>query len=186
MKAKVKPIGLTAVNKQAPLLMHVEYRVSLPDHDWVIASKHKLTPSVYAGIEIKENGMGKIEAVSYSGPTYIAILSGKHSSSTALSHGLDFERLFSMPEFNVIMKDTSGNVKPVCIIMVDGGPDENPRYLFVMIMFIYMIMIQFFLGIKKLSTHLFIILSITILTPFLWQRMPQVVVHSTDIYDNDS
>jgi len=71
-KAKV-PIGLTAANKQAPLLMHVEYRVTLPDHDWVIAGKHKLTPSVYAGIDIKENGMGKIEAVSYSGPTYIAI-----------------------------------------------------------------------------------------------------------------
>ena len=53
--------------------MHVEYRVTLPDHDWVIAGKHKLTPSVYAGIDIKENGMGKIEAVSYSGPTYIAI-----------------------------------------------------------------------------------------------------------------
>jgi hypothetical protein len=35
--------------------MHVEYRVTLPDHDWVIAGKHKLTPSVYAGIDIKEN-----------------------------------------------------------------------------------------------------------------------------------
>ena len=29
-KARV-PIGLTAANKQASLLMHVEYRVSLPD-----------------------------------------------------------------------------------------------------------------------------------------------------------
>jgi len=32
-KARV-PIGLTAANKQSPLLMHLEYKVSLPDHDW--------------------------------------------------------------------------------------------------------------------------------------------------------
>jgi hypothetical protein len=143
-KAKV-PIGLTAANKQAPLLMHVEYRVTLPDHDWVIAGKHKLTPSVYAGIDIKENGMGKIEAVSYSGPTYIAIRSEKHCSSTVLSHGLDFERLLSIPEFDVIMKDTSGNVKPVGITIVDGGPDENPRYLFFILMLNCMMIIQLFL-----------------------------------------
>ncbi len=31
-KSRVR-IGITAANKQAPLLMHVEYRVSLPDHD---------------------------------------------------------------------------------------------------------------------------------------------------------
>ena len=34
----------TAANKQSPLLMHVEYKVKLPD--WVIASRHKLIPSV--------------------------------------------------------------------------------------------------------------------------------------------
>lgn len=56
-KARV-PIGMTAVQKQSPLLMHLEYRVKLPDHDWVIAEKHKLIPSVYAGIVIKENGLG--------------------------------------------------------------------------------------------------------------------------------
>lgn len=48
-KARV-PIGITAANKQSPMIMHVEYRVSLPDHDWVVAEQHKLIPSVYAGI----------------------------------------------------------------------------------------------------------------------------------------
>lgn len=47
-KARV-PIGLAAANAQAPIIMHVEYRVVLPDHDWVVAPKHKLIPSVYAG-----------------------------------------------------------------------------------------------------------------------------------------
>ena len=50
-KARV-PIGKTAANKQTPLLMHLEYRIKLPDHDWMVAEKHKLVPSVYAGIYI--------------------------------------------------------------------------------------------------------------------------------------
>ena len=69
-KSKV-PIGLTAANKQAPMLMHLEYKVTLPDHDWVIASRHKLIPSVYAGIEIKNGKIGDPTCVAYSGPTYI-------------------------------------------------------------------------------------------------------------------
>lgn len=71
-KARV-PIGVTAAHKQCPMVMHVEYRVKLPDHDWVKASKHKLIPSVYAGMKIKENGFGEKTAVSYSGPTFITI-----------------------------------------------------------------------------------------------------------------
>jgi hypothetical protein len=127
-KARV-PIGLTAANKQSPLLMHVEYRVSLPDHDWVVAAGHKLIPSVYAGIQIQSDGLGNREAVGYSGPTYIAIRSGKHSSSTAFSHGLDFEKLLSLKEFDVITRSGIDRlVKPILVSTVDGGPDENPRY----------------------------------------------------------
>lgn len=55
--------------------------------------------------------------------------SGKHSSSTSYAHGLDFERILDLPEFDVITKDPSTNmVKPVVVFSVDGGPDENPRY----------------------------------------------------------
>ncbi len=43
-KARV-PIGLPAARKQAPLLMHLDYKITLPDHDFVIASGHKLIPS---------------------------------------------------------------------------------------------------------------------------------------------
>ena len=32
------PIGITAANKQAPLLMSLKYRVSLPDHDFAVAT----------------------------------------------------------------------------------------------------------------------------------------------------
>ena len=43
-KAKA-PIEITAASKQAPLLMHKEYKVILPDHDYVVAPQHKLIPS---------------------------------------------------------------------------------------------------------------------------------------------
>lgn len=123
-KARV-PIGLTVAQKQSPLLMHLEYRVRLMDHDWVIAERHKLIPSVYAGIAIKPDRKGP-EAVSYSGPTYIGIRSGKHSSSTAASHAQDFLTLLELDEFDSILK-FNNEVKPVLIFSVDGGPDENPR-----------------------------------------------------------
>jgi len=94
----------------------------------VYAGGHKLIPSVYAGIEVKAGQMGNHSAVTYSGPTFIAIRSGKHSSSTALSHAADFNRLMIIPEFDTITKTTAGHAKPVFMITVDGGPDENPRY----------------------------------------------------------
>lgn len=109
--------------------MHMEYRVRLPDHDWVVGSRHKLIPSVYAGIRItNKSPIGQPNAVSYSGPTYIAIRSGKHSSSTATTHAIDFERILKLENFESLMHTSSGEVKPVVVNFVDGGPDENPRY----------------------------------------------------------
>lgn len=96
------PIGLTAANKQAPLLMHLEYKVTLPDHDWVVAPRHKLIPSVYAGIKIEDGKIGDPKTVTYSGPTYIAIRSAKHCSSTAATHAFDFQNLLRMESFREI------------------------------------------------------------------------------------
>lgn len=110
------PIGLKAAQKQSPILMHFEYKVTLLD-DWVIAERHKLIPSIYAGIIIKPQGLGYPEAVTYSGNTYVAIRSGKHDSSTAASHSAEFKPLIKIDDY----------IKPVIIISANGGPDENPR-----------------------------------------------------------
>ena len=66
--------------------------------------------------------------VGYSGPTYIAIRSAKHDQSNADSHAVDFERLVCLKEFEKVARDETGQVKPIVIITVDGGPDENPRF----------------------------------------------------------
>lgn len=118
------PIGKAAAKVQAPILMHLQYHVSLPDHDWVVADGHKLIPSVYAGIVIKKYGVGD---VMYSGPTYIAVRSGKHCSSTASSHAIDLERILKLESFQTSMKNSNALPKPVWMISVDGGPDENLR-----------------------------------------------------------
>ena len=88
-KAKVS-IGVTTVNKQSPFIIPIDYEILLPDHDLVKARKHKLTPSVYSAFEFCATSSKVVLEISYSGPTYIAIHSGKHDSSTAYSHGRDF------------------------------------------------------------------------------------------------
>jgi hypothetical protein len=87
---------------------------------------------VYAACVINEK-----KEVSYSGPTYISIRSGKHDSSTAETHHHDFSILFDSKEFEPVMK-INGQCKPIVIVSYDcyidfiflfkGAPDENPRY----------------------------------------------------------
>lgn len=125
-KAKV-PLGLPAANKQSTIVMNMEYRIKLPDHDFVIAAGHKLTPSVIAGLQIEPEKLSG--AVSASGPTFIGIRSGKHDSSVAATHAADLRHLYQdIDEFRSILYRDDGTTKPVLVILVDGGPDENPRY----------------------------------------------------------
>ena len=49
-------LGLSAASLQAPILMHMEYKVRLPDHNFVVGPRHTLIPSVYGVRKIKENG----------------------------------------------------------------------------------------------------------------------------------
>ena len=66
-KAKV-PIGLTAANKHAPLVMHVEYKVKLPGHHFVIVKQHKFVPSVIGDMQVKAKTFSP-DGVTYSGST---------------------------------------------------------------------------------------------------------------------
>ena len=119
-KARV-PLGLPGSKKQTAILMHVEYKVSLPDHDFPIGKSHKLIPSVYASCLQKEDG-----TIGMNGPTYIVIRSGKHDKCSATSHQEDFRALIETDDFQEsYMKD--GKLKPLVFVSVDGGPDEAPK-----------------------------------------------------------
>ena len=104
------PLGLAAAQLQSPILVGIDYRLRLSDHDFVVGQGHKLIPSVYAKCNIKDNGV-----MSYSGPTFIFIRSAKH-------HG----------DVNVVLKDeffnVQGKVKPILFQISDGATDEGPRF----------------------------------------------------------
>ena len=48
--------------------MHMQYKVLLPHYDYVVASQHKLIPSVIGDMQVRENEFSG-DAVTYSGPT---------------------------------------------------------------------------------------------------------------------
>ena len=62
------PIGLTAANKQAPMVTHM---VTLPDHEFVVAPKHKIIPSNIGDMRVVKSRDLTNDAISYSGATYI-------------------------------------------------------------------------------------------------------------------
>ncbi|CAG8677566.1 537_t:CDS:2, partial [Dentiscutata erythropus] len=105
----------------------LEYRVELPDHDWVVAERYKLISSVYAILDIQEGKYGQAEAVTYLGPTFIRIHSSKHDSSTAYSHDKDFDDLINEEKLRNYTT-TNEQPKPVVVLISDGGLDENSRY----------------------------------------------------------
>ena len=43
-------LRITVANAQAPILISLDHRVKLLHHDFVVAEKHNLIPSVYRGI----------------------------------------------------------------------------------------------------------------------------------------
>ena len=69
------PIGITAPNKQSPLLMISDIVV--------IGTKQKLTPTVIDLCEIQDAPLADSKAVKYSGPNLIQVKSPKHTPSTA-------------------------------------------------------------------------------------------------------
>ena len=120
--------GITAAKKQTLLLMPMEYQMTLPDHDFVVGSKHKSIPSVIGDMKVVKSKDLTNDAVSYSGSTYIAIRSAKYSGPSAFHHLRDINTVCSLPEFTEIFQNQHSREKKVMILTVYRGPDENPRY----------------------------------------------------------
>ena len=119
--------GMTTASKQAPMFMHMEYQVTLPDHDFIVAPKHKLMPSVIGDMKLVKSKDLTNNAVNYSGATYLVIRSARHSASFAYFQ--DMMRVHSLPEFSTGFQTDRHEEKKAMIVTVDRGPDENPRYL---------------------------------------------------------
>ena len=107
-------LGFAVASLQSPILMHLDYHVRLPDHDFVIRKKHKLIPIVYGVCQVLTKGN-----VTYSGDTFIQIRSGKHNTLSAYMHAFDARELFTS---KLIEK------KPVLIMGTDGAADKTSRF----------------------------------------------------------
>ena len=99
------PLGIPAANKKSPILMMMEYPFTLPDHIFVVATKHKLIPSVYTLQEIKD------DTLLYSGPTYASVGFLKH------------DKVDELAEFEHFLKN-GDDLKPIWIFTRYGhsGP----------------------------------------------------------------
>ena len=111
-KARIA-LDLAADSLRLPILMHLDYRARLPDHDFVIGQKHKLIPCVYAVCEVSTKGK-----VTCSGDTFIRIRSGKQDISSAYTHTYDVREFFTS---KLIERE------PVLITVTDGVADEDRR-----------------------------------------------------------
>ena len=107
--------------KQTAILMHLEYKVMLPDHGIPIRTKHKLIPFVYAAC-LKIDG-----EVCYNGPKFVSIRSEKHGKSCAATHSDDFVRALQFEEFQDAATTPNREVKPLVFISVDDGPGSIPK-----------------------------------------------------------
>ena len=97
--------------------------VSVADHDFLIGSSQKLTPSVYLMINLKEGDDSVRD-----GQIAIFIRVQWHLGSSSMTHMTDICSLVTNKKFDEVFK-WQGVVKPLWVLLVDGGPDENPHYL---------------------------------------------------------
>ena len=97
----------------------MEYPVRLPDHTFVVSTKHKLIPSVYASREIKG------DSLSYSSPTHVAIRSLKHDKADAFAGFDDLMDVISLSHFEPYLKH-DGKLKPIWVSTRDGH--DGPRF----------------------------------------------------------
>ena len=68
------------------------------------------------------------DAVTYSGSMYCAIRSTKHSGSSTYHHLQDMKRVGSLDIFDDSFNNDISELKPIMIVIIDGGVDENARY----------------------------------------------------------
>ena len=121
-KAKIG-LGVPAVGQTFRTLQTVHEPVGVADHDFPLGSGQKLVPSVY--LMIKPN---ELNDELRTGQLTIFVRRQWSFSTSSLTHMQDLESLILDPQYDDVLK-TNGETRPIWVLLVDGGPDENPRHL---------------------------------------------------------
>ncbi|PKB97134.1 hypothetical protein RhiirA5_384880, partial [Rhizophagus irregularis] len=122
-KAKV-PLGIPAVSRTFSTVQSQNQPVSIPDHDFPVSSKHKLIPSVYLVIDPTDTNESM-----RSGRLAIFVQPELWLSTTASSHMYDLKKIQYLQNFQASFLDNNNMHHPILVLLVDGGPDENPSHL---------------------------------------------------------
>jgi hypothetical protein len=119
-KAKI-PIGATAVGKTFKVVQSMNTAFHVPDHDFPAGAKHKFIPTFYLTL----SGTGTMES---EGKLACFVRPMLFAKSCSGSHVADVETMIKDHEISPYFLKADGAIRPIWFIMVDGGPDENPRY----------------------------------------------------------
>jgi hypothetical protein len=121
-KAKVG-LGVPAVGRTFKTIQTVNEPVTVEDHDFPFGSKMKLIPSVYLIIN-----PGDSSDTLRTGQLSIFIRPEYFIGTSSTTHMADLESIISNEIFSTTLKQEN-KVKPILILLVDGGPDENPKHM---------------------------------------------------------
>ncbi|CAG8459489.1 22371_t:CDS:2 [Cetraspora pellucida] len=121
-KAKV-PLGITAVRRTFRVLQTIRKLVIVSDYNFPIGVQQKLIPLVYLIISPNDtNVMLRNSQLSiFIHPQY-----GVGTSST--THMQDLDLLVKDSHLDGMLK-IENKIKPIWVLLVDGGPDENPYHM---------------------------------------------------------
>ncbi|EXX54950.1 hypothetical protein GLOIN_2v1766467 [Rhizophagus irregularis DAOM 181602=DAOM 197198] len=121
-KAKV-PLGIPAVGRTFQTLQSFQEPVTLPDHDFPIGMQQKLIPSVYLLINPSDTN-----DTFRNGQLSIFIRPQYQVGTSSATYIIYLNSLTQDSRFDEILK-IDGHIKPIWIILVDEGPNENPRHM---------------------------------------------------------
>ncbi|CAG8516623.1 4830_t:CDS:2 [Cetraspora pellucida] len=121
-KAKVG-LGVPAVGRTFKSIQSLSEPITVSDHDFPCGAKQKLIPSVYLIInpENTNETLRQGQLSIYVRPEYFV-------GTSSLSHMRDLIEISKCDDFAPMLK-YSDHLKSIWFLLVDGGPDENPKHL---------------------------------------------------------
>ncbi|CAB4483265.1 unnamed protein product [Rhizophagus irregularis] len=121
-KAKIG-LGIPAVGRTFKAIQTTNEPVTVENHDFPMGSKIKLIPSVYLIINPADSS-----DTLRTGQLSIFIRPEYFIGTSSATHMVDLKNIISNEKFSATLKKEN-EVKPILILLVDGGPDENPKHM---------------------------------------------------------
>ncbi|CAG8820727.1 41786_t:CDS:2, partial [Gigaspora margarita] len=121
-KAKVL-LGILAIRRTFKTIQTARELVEVPDYDFPKGSKQKLIPSVYLTIDLEDSNDSL-----HNGQLLIFICPQWLLKTSFLTHMVNLMQIVKNPDLSSKLK-LEDEFKPILVLLVNGGPDKNPRHL---------------------------------------------------------